>query len=214
MDWHKQVQFVSGVPMPAEWAREFGITVNGMWDDHERWDRAAVEQAHREGRRVLIDRRLMALEAKYYERDENRHLLGETCRDIFGGKAEVELYFWDPKPVYSMCFYSRPFRDYLLAGYRRAVDIGIDILSLDVVMYQRDGAVVCHLLNYDYRGADDTIAPKRDVEISLPWAGGTTPAAVRWLTLAGEQSLDCRVAAGRLVFTVPSVDPYGLAVIE
>jgi hypothetical protein len=117
--------------MPVEWAREFGVTVNGMWDNQERWDRAAVEQAHREGRRVLIDRRLMALEAKYYEREENRHLLEETCRDIFGGKAEVEWYFWDQKPVYSMCFYSRPFRDYLLAGYRRAVDIGIDILSLD-----------------------------------------------------------------------------------
>ena len=131
MEWYRAVQFVAGVPMPVEWAREFGVTVNGMWDDQERWDRSKVEQAHREGRRVLIDRRLMALEAKYYELEENRHLLAETCRDIFGGKAEIDWYFWDPKPVYSMCFYSRPFRDYLLAGYRRAVDIGIDILSLD-----------------------------------------------------------------------------------
>ncbi|UCC69164.1 MAG: hypothetical protein JSV79_04395 [Armatimonadota bacterium] len=131
MEWYRAVQFIAGVPMPGEWAREFGVTVNGMWDDHERWDRSAVEQAHREGRRVLIDRRLMALEAKYYEREENRHLLEETCRDVFGGKAEVDWYFWDSKPVYSMCFYSRPFRDYLLAGYRRAVDIGVDILSLD-----------------------------------------------------------------------------------
>jgi len=131
MEWYREVQFVAGVPMPVEWAREFGVTVNGMWDDQEKWDEAAVEQAHREGRRVLIDRRLMALEAKYYEREENRHLLEETCRDIFGGKAEIDWYFWDKKPVYSMCFYSRAFRDYLLAGYRRAVDIGIDILSLD-----------------------------------------------------------------------------------
>ena len=131
MEWYRAVQFVAAVPMPVEWARGFGVTVNGMWDDQERWDRSAVEQAHREGRRVLIDRRLMALEAKYYEREENRHLLEETCRDIFGGKAEIDWYFWDQKPVYSMCFYGRPFRDYLLAGYRRAVDIGVDILSLD-----------------------------------------------------------------------------------
>jgi len=131
MEWYREVQFIAGVPMPVERASEFGVTVNGMWDDQERWDRSAVEQAHREGRHVLIDRRLMALEAKYYEREENRHLLDETCRDIFGSKAEVDWYFWDKKPVYSICFYSRAFRDYLLAGYRRAVDIGIDILSLD-----------------------------------------------------------------------------------
>ncbi len=131
MEWYRQVQFVSGVPMPVEWAREFGVTVNGMWDNIERWDKASVEQAHQEGRRVLIDRRLMALEAVYYEREENRHLLEETCLDIFGSKSQIDWYFWDKKPVYSMCFYSRAFRDYLLSGYRRAAEIGIDILSLD-----------------------------------------------------------------------------------
>jgi len=133
MEWYRAVQFVAAVPMPVEWAREFGTTVNGMWDDPERWDRSAVEQAHREGRRVLVDQRLMALEARFYEREENHYLLEEACRDIFGDKAEVDWYFWDPKPVYSMCFYSRTFRDYLLARYRRAVDMGVDILSLDEV---------------------------------------------------------------------------------
>ena len=86
--------------------------------------------------------------------------------------------------------------------------------TVNVVVYRRGEAAICHVLDYDYREADDTIAAKQNVEISLPWASGSTPVTVRWLTLQGEERLDCRVNAGRLVFTVPSVDPYGLAVIE
>ena len=30
MEWYREVQFVAAVPMPVEWAREYGTTVNGM----------------------------------------------------------------------------------------------------------------------------------------------------------------------------------------
>jgi hypothetical protein len=85
--------------------------------------------------------------------------------------------------------------------------------NVNVVVYRNGELVICHVLNYDYREADDTIAAKHNVEIDLPWAGAGRPATVRWLSLQGEESLDCRVDGGRLRFTVPSVDPYGLAVI-
>ena len=31
MEWYRAVQFIAAVPMPIEWAREYGTTVNGMW---------------------------------------------------------------------------------------------------------------------------------------------------------------------------------------
>ncbi len=133
MEWYRDVQFIAAVPMPVEWAKEFGTTVNGMWDDPARWNRSAVEQAHREGRRVLVSVPLIALTSRYYERDDERYLLDEACRDILGNPAEVKWYYWDPKPVYSMCIYSRTFRDYLLEKCRTAAAAGVDVVNLDEI---------------------------------------------------------------------------------
>ena len=94
-----------------------------------------------------------------------------------------------------------------------AARVGTSDPLVNVVRYRKGDEHICHLVNYDYRQADDTIAAKHNVEISLPWTGAGRPATVRWVSLQGEESLDCRVDGGRLRFTVPSVDPYGLAVI-
>jgi hypothetical protein len=83
-----------------------------------------------------------------------------------------------------------------------------------VVCYRKGDEHICHMLNYDYREADDTIVAKQNVEINLPWTEAGRPATVRWLTLQGEEPLDFRVDGGRLRFTIPSLDPYGLAVIR
>ena len=85
---------------------------------------------------------------------------------------------------------------------------------VNVVRYRKGDEHICHILNYDYREEHDTIAAKHNVEINLPWTESGRPATVRWLSLQGEESLDCRVDGGRLRFTIPSVDPYGLAVIR
>jgi hypothetical protein len=84
--------------------------------------------------------------------------------------------------------------------------------KIAVVRYVKDGRTICHVLNYDYQEADDTIAPKRHVEISLSWHGERV-GSVRWLSLEGEQELPARVEGSRLKFTIPLVDPYGLVVI-
>jgi hypothetical protein len=133
MEWYRAVQFVSAVPMPVERAREYGTTVNGMWDDPARWDRSAVDQAHQEGRRVLVSVPLIALTSRYYEREEERHLLNEMCRDISGNPAEVKWYYWDSKPVYAMCLYSRVFRDHLLAKIQKAIEGGADVVNVDEI---------------------------------------------------------------------------------
>ncbi len=133
MKWFEQVQFVAAVPMPVEWAREYGTTVNGMWDSPARWDRDQVGQAHREGRRVLVSVPLIALTARVYEQEENQYLLDEVCRDIFGSRAQVKWYYWDSKPVYAMCLYSRIFRDYLLAKIRKAIEAGTDVVNVDEI---------------------------------------------------------------------------------
>ncbi|MHC5034322.1 MAG: hypothetical protein ACYTFZ_04740 [Planctomycetota bacterium] len=133
MDWYREVQFLAAVPMPVEWAREYGTTVNGMWDSPARWDRARVADAHAEGRRVLASVPLIALTASVYEQEENHYLVSEACRDIFGNRAEVKWYYWDPKPVYSMCLYSEVFRDYLLAKCRSAASAGVDVLNVDEI---------------------------------------------------------------------------------
>lgn len=133
MEWYRAVQFIAAVPMPVEWAREYGTTVNGMWDSPTRWDRAGVAQAHEEGRRVLVSVPLIALTARAYEQDENRYLLDEACRDISGDRAEVKWYYWDPKPVYAVCLYSRVFREHLLARIQQAIESGADVISVDEI---------------------------------------------------------------------------------
>jgi hypothetical protein len=133
MKWFEQVQFIAAVPMPIEWAREYGTTVNGMWADPDRWGKAEVEQAHAEGRRVLVSVPLIALTHGAYEQEENRYLMSEVCRDVFGNEAEVKWYYWDSKPVYAMCLYSRVFRDYLLAKIQKAIETGADVVNVDEI---------------------------------------------------------------------------------
>jgi hypothetical protein len=133
MEWYRAVQFIAAVPMPVEWAREYGTTVNGMWDDPAKWDRARVAQAHQEGRRVLVSVPLIALTHRAYEKEENRYLMSEVCRDIYGNEAEVKWYYWDSKPVYAMCLYSRVFRDYLLAKIQHAIEAGADVVNVDEI---------------------------------------------------------------------------------
>jgi len=84
---------------------------------------------------------------------------------------------------------------------------------VNVVRYRRGDEHVCHVLNYDYREADDTIAPKVNVEITMAWPGEAVP-SVRWLSLEGEERLAARLADGRLSFTLPKLAPYGLAIIR
>ncbi len=133
MEWYRAVQFIAAVPMPIEWAREYGTTVNGMWDSPARWGKAEVEQAHAEGRRALASVPLIALTHRAYEKKENRYVLGEVCRDIFGNEAEVKWYYWDSKPVYAICLYSRVFRDHLLAAIQKAIEAGVDVISVDEI---------------------------------------------------------------------------------
>ena len=133
MEWYRAVQFIAAVPMPVEWAREYGTTVNGMWDDPAKWDQARVDQAHQEGRRVLVSVPLIALTHRAYEKEENRYLMSEVCRDIYGNEAEVKWYYWDSKPVYTMCLYSRVFRDYLFAKIQEAIEAGADVLNVDEI---------------------------------------------------------------------------------
>jgi hypothetical protein len=85
---------------------------------------------------------------------------------------------------------------------------------VNVVRYRKGEEYICHVLNYDYQEADDTVAAKHNVEIDLPWTEASRPTSVRWLSLQEEESLDCRVNGGRLSLTVPKLDPYGLAVIR
>jgi hypothetical protein len=94
MEWYREVQFIAAGIMPIEWAREYGTTVNGMWvyDSYApaQWEKAAIQQAQAEGRRVQLAVPLIALTYHIYEKEEHRHLLDEVCRDIDGNEAEVK----------------------------------------------------------------------------------------------------------------------------
>jgi hypothetical protein len=97
------------------------------------------------------------------------------------------------------------------------VDLGHDPVRVsdpmvNVICYTKDKTRILHVLNYDYREADDTIEARHDVEIGIPWQETAAPDVV-WLTLEGESALQSRVDGERLVFTVPKVDPYGLVTI-
>jgi hypothetical protein len=134
MEWYRQVQFVAAVPMPLELADEFGTTVNGMWADPEQLSSDAVIAAHRSGRRSLFSVPMLALTPRVYEKDSNASLLDEVCRDIGGGTAHADWYWWESRPVYSACIYSAEFRRYLLDRCKAGVDRGMDVVNLDEIM--------------------------------------------------------------------------------
>ena len=138
MEWYRQVQFVSAVPMPPEWAEEFGTTVNGMWQDPESRTPEEVQEAHRAGRRVLFSVPMVALTPRVWGDPRAAFLLDEVCRDIGGRPSECDWYYWERRPVYAACIYSEPFRRYLLDRCRRGIDLGMDVVVTNTIM--RDAA--------------------------------------------------------------------------
>jgi hypothetical protein len=146
MEWYRQVQFISAVPMPPEMADEFGTTVNGMWASPEFGDTDLVAELHRGGRRVLFSVPLIALVPRVYEEPGLEYLLDETCRDIAGRASECNWYYWERKPVYAACIYSDVFRRYLLDRCKHGVDMGMDVVNLDEIMMS------VGLMNRDARG--------------------------------------------------------------
>jgi hypothetical protein len=134
MEWYRQVQFVSAVPMPLEAAEAFGTTVNGMWADPERRTADEVARAHEQGQRVLFSVPMIALTPNTYEAESAAHLLDEVCRDVDGGSSECDWYYWESKPVYAACIYSQAFRRYLMDRCREGVDRGLDVVNLDEIM--------------------------------------------------------------------------------
>ena len=132
MEWYRQVQFVSAVAMPPEDEAAFGTTVNGMWADPERTAAQEVVRAHELGRRVLFSVPMIALTPSFYE--ASPALLDEVCIDVGGEPSECAWYYWESKPVYAACIYSRTFRDYLLERCRLGVDRGMDVVNLDEIM--------------------------------------------------------------------------------
>src|SRR5215475_12028805 len=133
MQWYRQVQFISAVAMPGQWADQLGTTVNGMWASAENRSPEAVARTHDTGHRVLFSVPLIALTPGVYNSDAGRHLLGEVCRDVDGGPARVGWYYWEPEPVYSACIYSPAFRRYLLDRCRNGIDRRMDVVNLDEI---------------------------------------------------------------------------------
>lgn len=134
MEWYRQVQFVSAVPMPPEVAEAFGTTVNGMWADPERRSADEIARAHDLGERLLFSVPMIALTPNTYESEDAAFLLDEVCRDIDGGSSECDWYYWESKPVYAACIYSDAFRGYLMQRCREGVDRGLDVVNLDEIM--------------------------------------------------------------------------------
>lgn len=159
MDWYRRLQFMAAVAMPQEIADEFGTTVNGMWHAPEARSAEDVATAHAKGQRVLFSVPMIALVPQVYEVEEHSYLLDEVCADIDGGKAHVDWYYWEPKPVYSVCIYSEPFRRYLLERCKEGVDKRMDLVNLDEIntsigLMTRDprGSGFCNLCLERFRG--------------------------------------------------------------
>jgi hypothetical protein len=131
--WIHDLAFIAAIALPEDWAREFGTTVNGMWADPDRWTPDRVEAAHAEGRRILVSVPLIALTHEVYEAPDTAYLMDEVCRDIRGNPAEVEWYYWDAKPVYSLCVHSPVLRRYLVDRLRPAIAAGVDVVNVDEI---------------------------------------------------------------------------------
>src|SRR5215467_3040095 len=161
MRWYRQLQFISAVPMPAQWANDLGTTVNGMWASAERRSPAAVAKARDKGQRVLFSVPLIALTPDVYTREGGRHLLGEVCRDVMGGQSRVGWYYWESRPVYSACIYSPVFRRYLLDRCQDGIERDMDVVNLDEIntsigLMNRNegGSGFCHHCLERFRGHD------------------------------------------------------------
>jgi hypothetical protein len=149
--WIGDLNFIAAVAMPEAWVEEFGTTVNGMWADPDRWTADNVAAAHAKGRRILVSVPLMALTHQVYEIPETAYLMDEVCRDLDGGLAEVGWYYWDAKPVYSLCIHSPKVRTYLVDRLRGAMAAGVDVVNVDEIQTsvglmnrQPKGSGFCH----------------------------------------------------------------------
>ncbi len=131
--WIHDLTTIAAIALPEAWADEFGTTVNGMWARPDGWTPAAVEAAHAKGRRILVSVPLIALTHQVYEDPNRRHLLDEVCRDVNGDPAEVEWYYWDAKPVWSLCIHSPVLRAYLVDTLREAIAAGVDVVNVDEI---------------------------------------------------------------------------------
>ena len=133
MEWYHRLQFISAVAMPEDLAAAYGTTVNGMWAAPELRSQRMIEEAHARGYRVLFSVPLIALTPKVYHVPEHQYLIDEACRDIDGGPSLVPWYYWESEPVYSICFYSLPFRRYLLERCKAGIESGMDVVNLDEI---------------------------------------------------------------------------------
>ena len=131
--WIHDLTFVAAIALPEASADEFGTTINGMWADPGGWTTERVAAAHARGRRILVSVPLIALTHDVYERDELAYLKDEICRDIHGGLAEVEWYYWDAKPVFALCIHSPVVRAYLVDRLRGAIEAGVDVVNVDEI---------------------------------------------------------------------------------
>jgi hypothetical protein len=171
--WYRQVQFISAVPMPEQWADELGTTVNGMWAAPEMRSPEAVTRSHDSGRRVLFSVPLIALAPNVYRGEAGQRLLREACQDIDGGPARVGWYYWEPEPVYSACIYSPVFRSYLLDRCKDGIERGMDVVNLDeintsigLMTRKAGGSGFCRYCLERFRG-HDALATSDDEALRL-----------------------------------------------
>jgi hypothetical protein len=83
---------------------------------------------------------------------------------------------------------------------------------VEVVRYTQGNETILHILNYQYDAAQDLVTPVEALKVSIPWEGSSPP-VLRWITLEGEHPYPCRVEDGELVFEIPQLNLYGLAVL-
>lgn len=84
---------------------------------------------------------------------------------------------------------------------------------VNVSRYHNGSGTILHFINYDYDESSDSVAPARELKVQLPWSGKTQP-QLRWISLDGEEQLECQRMNGELFFTVPRLDLCGLAVLS
>jgi hypothetical protein len=171
MEWFRQIQFVAAVPIPPDRDR-VGTTVNGMWADPLRYSAEEVEDRHAKGERILFSVPMIALVPRVYDADDTSFLLDEVCADVFGGPAECDWYYWEPKPVYAACIYSDVFRRHLMERCRDGVRRGMDVVNLDEIMtsvglIDRDpgGTGFCLRCLERFRAAHADVAATSDDEL-------------------------------------------------
>lgn len=133
MSWYHDLHFIAAVSMPDDLVDAYGTTINGMWAAPEQRTDEYIASEHARGNRVLFSVPLIALTPKVYSDPDLRYLTGEACRDIEGNTSLVPWYYWEAEPVYSICFYSSAFRDYLLERCKTGIARGLDVVNLDEI---------------------------------------------------------------------------------